>query len=332
MATQFMKIAEGNGTPLSVYRFAFRLRAVERIEFGVQVGAQIRGALFHALRSQACAATREEHDQRHAELCPVCWLMAREAPDAARGKDVPRPFTIQPPSFPINGTLQIPAGTTFTTGITLFGPALKLFPYLVQAFPYAGEQGIGYRRGRFSLEAIEAVHPLTGQCQYLLEPGSTTVQGLPPWGINQQAISNHAEQLGCDSLRLRYLTPTRLIDNGRLVKTPVFRVLVARLLERFDLLNREYGIWESVSPYRALVDQARQVQIVRTDIKWVEVFSGSRRLNRATPISGFVGEVEYQGALAPFREWLLWGQCIQVGKDTVKGNGLYEVDRHSVSQ
>src|SRR5579859_4637942 len=223
---------------MRVYRLAFTLRAVDWVEFGVQAGSQIRGALYDALRWQACSAPDGRHDPGQADLCPVCWLMAREDPQAGRGKDVPRAFTVLPPP---HVPLRIPPGELFEIGLTLFGTAVRLVPYLVQAFPYAGERGIGYGRGRFALESIEAVQPLTGIRQYLMQPRTGVVRRMPDLAVTSETIGVCAEQISTERLTIRFLTPMRLIDGGQLVKTPLFRALVARLLERFDLLTTEYG-------------------------------------------------------------------------------------------
>jgi hypothetical protein len=97
------------------------------------------------------------------------------------------------------------------------------------------------------------------------------------------------------------------------------------LLERFDILNFEYGNSAEVSPFAALTALADSVRLAEDRTQWIELRSGSRRTGRMTPISGFCGEATYEGDLSPFLSWLLWGQCIQIGKDTTKGNGMYEV-------
>jgi hypothetical protein len=38
-----------------------------------------------------------------------------------------------------------------------------------------------------------------------------------------------------------------------------------------------------------------------------------------------VGEAVYEGDLRPLLPVLLWGTVAQAGKDTVKGNGVYEI-------
>jgi hypothetical protein len=310
-----------NDVTLTVYHLRFVVEAQNRIEFGPQGGAQLRGGLYDALRRQSCAASDGRHDPVQAEYCPVCWLMAREDYTAARGKDVPRAFTVQPP---IDIARSYRTGEKFSFGLTLFGKAISLFPYIVLAVPPMGEQGVGYGHGRFTLHSVEAVQPLSGERQVLMSPGETIVR-QPTLFIRAEHINTRAAQLSPKQLSLRFLTPTRLTADRHLVKTPVFSIVIARLLERLDILNQEYGTSGASTPWKILRTLASQVSLGQDRTQWLEVHSGSRRTGTYTPISGFVGEATYVGNLAPFREWLLWGQSIQIGKDTVKGNGLFEV-------
>jgi hypothetical protein len=59
---------------------------------------------------------------------------------------------------------------------------------------------------------------------------------------------------------------------------------------------------------------------------WVHLESYSTRQRRATPIGGLVGAAVYEGDLAPFRPWLVWGQFTHVGKNAVKGDGWMRVE------
>ncbi|MGH2391800.1 MAG: CRISPR system precrRNA processing endoribonuclease RAMP protein Cas6 [Chloroflexota bacterium] len=42
-------------------------------------------------------------------------------------------------------------------------------------------------------------------------------------------------------------------------------------------------------------------------------------------MGGLVGKITFTGDLAPFLPWLVWGEIRHVGKDTAKGNGLYQI-------
>jgi hypothetical protein len=124
-------------------------------------------------------------------------------------------------------------------------------------------------------------------------------------------------------LAIRFLTPARLVDGGRLVRRPDFRILMQRLLERLSALAREFCDTPLALDFGGLIHQAAAVQLVADDTRWVELESYSTRLGRATPLGGFIGQATFAGDLAPFLPWLLWGQFTHVGKDAVKGNGWY---------
>ena len=141
------------------------------------------------------------------------------------------------------------------------------------------------------------------------------------------------EQLGNLSglaLEIRFLTPARLIVNEALCKTPSFDVLFARLLKRLDELEQQFGdgaprAWEQV---QALHELARRVELVEDATRWVEVWSGSTRRGKPSPLSGFVGRARYAAPPDVWQQllpWLLWGELAQVGKDTVKGNGVMKI-------
>jgi hypothetical protein len=111
---------------------------------------------------------------------------------------------------------------------------------------------------------------------------------------------------------------------------PSFDALIARLLERCQAVEAHYAsapteqlVWRE--RYLDLTEKAREVRPIATQTRWVTALSGSRRTGSRNAISGFVGEATFVGDLAPFRKWLLWGHSLHVGKNTVKGNGWYEI-------
>ncbi|MFQ3536822.1 MAG: CRISPR system precrRNA processing endoribonuclease RAMP protein Cas6 [Aggregatilineales bacterium] len=309
---------------LTIYPLRFTLVAIDEVVLGEQAGAQIRGSLYNALREHMGSVPVSERAAPSLEVDPVCWLMAREDEAAARGKDVPRAFAIQPP---LEAPYRYPPGASFTVGLTLFGArTLALLPFIVLAFPQMGKQGLGYGRGRFRLHHISLLGA-DGSQRVLMPPGGEQVQ-MPQQGITQQDIAERAALLSNTRLTLYFQTPMRLIHQGKLLKVPFFHVLMARLLERYDLIGMEYGDHFTPLPpeQRAeLLARAEHVQLAENRTRWQDVFSQSRRTGGRSPIGGLIGEATYSGDLAPFREWLLWGSYLQVGKNTAKGDGWYAV-------
>jgi hypothetical protein len=308
---------------LTIYPLRFTLVAIDEVAFGDQAGAQVRGALYEALREHANALPMTERGVPSLATDPIHWLIAREDRTAERGKDVPRAFAVQPPL----DARRFAPDSHFTIGITLFGTrTLALLPFIVSAFPHMGRTGIGFRRGRFRLHHISLLGA-DGSQTLLLAPNSDQLR-MPPHGISHEQIAQRAALLSDSRLTLRFHTPIRLIHNHKLLKVPLFHVLIARLIERYDLIGSEYGDdFTPLPPERRaeLLARAERVQLAHNRTRWLDIASHSRRTGSTSPIGGLIGEATYSGDLAPFREWLLWGTYLQVGKNTAKGDGWYSL-------
>jgi hypothetical protein len=198
-----------------------------------------------------------------------------------------------------------------------------------------GRIGVGGGRGKFALKQVWAADPLTGERQCLLAEGESLVH-TPTLAITheriQQAAARLAGQLPASGrLQFNFITPMRLIFDKHILKAPDFAIFFARLLERVDDLEKQFGDREWRRPLeeiRALQGLAAQVRLIDSQTRWVDVWSGSSRTRNRTPLGGFVGAATYSAPAEVWRTllpWLVWGQLAQVGKDVVKGNGIYEI-------
>lgn len=320
---------------LVVHHLRFSLRARTLIHLGPQAGAQLRGALWAALQTFACHDPAARSDPAHAAHCPMCHLMALETGQSARGANPPRPFAIQPPlaEHALSDCYFYP-DDPLAFGVNLFGDTVNLFPYLCQAVHRMGEIGVGYGRGRFDLERVQAVDPLTGRAKDLLDGGSVVAgPGLP---ITRESTRWAAGHLSPAALGLVFITPTQIKHRGQMLTRPSFEAVIARLLERCQALETHYTDDPTPQPawrerYLSLTAAAANVQLVDDQTEWVRVQSGSRRTQSRNSLGGFVGLARYEGDLTPFAEWLVWGQSLHVGKNAVKGNGWYAIHTELVT-
>jgi hypothetical protein len=228
-------------------------------------------------------------------------------------------------------------GDRFAFGLTLFGDGFQYLPYFVLAVTEMGlTEGVGPGRreglGRFHVAGITAVDPLRGDAQVLLRPDDTLVQ-IPTVHVDETAVVHinqlHQQHLPANGqLAIHFLTPTRLEGKGQLFKMPDFSVFFHRLLYRIDELNRQFAGGERRDPAQVthLNTLAEKVRLVEVDVRWRELWSHSGRKGRKTPLSGFTGTAVYHAddwtELLP---WLIWGQAVQAGKSTAKGNGVFEL-------
>lgn len=331
---------------------AHRLRFVAEVRTPVELnehqGSAIRGALFHALWNRFCA-NQEAGECSRCPLvatCPVAFLVSTMDPANDRGRDIPRPFTIQPP-LPGSGhpvwrgerlAFRYEPGESLEFGLTLYARALQLFPYVVLAATELEREGLGrrtrqedgrWRRGTLTIREIWAENPLTGEQKPVLRSETRLVQ-VPDIPITHAQVAAVPVPPPGTVVVLRFLTPTRLIERGSLVKPDrfAFRPFFQRLMERLEALTRHYSDTPLVfDDPKGLIAAAERVWVVKNQLRWEEVWSYSTRRRDESPISGLLGSVSLRAEdWTPFWPWLVWGQFTHVGKDAVKGNGWYEVE------
>jgi len=321
----------------TAHRLMVRAIANEPVLLNEHKGSAIRGALYHGLRNRFCAIKAQEiacADCMLWQACPVCTLVSTLGAENRLGRDAARPYTIQPP---LDGQTLYRAGDNLTFGLTLYADAIKLFPYVIMALKELEEAGLGrradlngWRRGTLRVEAIWAENPLSGERQPVLHEGESVVRVADIPVTHAQVLARAEALPQSGALRLSLLTPTRLTHRGRLVKPGevTLAVLLGRVLDRLESLVQHFGAEPLALDYAALIGQAARACTVGDATRWVELESYSTRQRRATPIGGLMGEV----ALAcddwrPFWPWLLWGQFTHVGKNAVKGDGWYRIEK-----
>jgi hypothetical protein len=295
---------------------------------GYQAGERLRDALAQVMLRAVCPETSraQKPSAEHAATCPACWLLAAELDPG----EVRRAYALVPPIPPLD---VIERDQRFSFTLTLFGQGFQYLPYFVLAVPEMGRVGVGPGRGTFELEDIWNINPLAGAAEAVLQKGENVVR-VPKICVDWQTVEAAYKRLEANlprgkNLRLRFFTPTRLIDEEALVKTPDFSVFFYRLLLRIDQVGQQYGgsarrFLEDVEHLHSLADQVR---LVENETDWVELWGPSNRTGRRTPMGGFVGWADYRvrewGDILP---WLVFGQGIQAGKLAVKGNGIYQIE------
>lgn len=324
--------------PLTAQHIRFVCETTTPLDLGgAHAGMWLRGALGNVMSRAHCDGDRLLPD--HAASCPICWLLAGENSAEKSGNDR-RCYTLVPTH---DQREVLGAGQRFEFGLSLFGLGQRSLPYFLLAVPEIGVEGVGRGRGKFSLCSAIATNPITGDRQIVLAEGDPTMR-MPTLTLTHadvlgeanclidDVVSERANEDQALRLRLHFRTPTRLVHDGRLVKVPDFGIFFRRLLRQMDDLAGQFCIdnWRrSFDNMTRLHQTADSVRMVDARVRWLDLNSHSSRKSASSPIGGFVGSAEYLAPASTWRvlmPWILWGTVTQVGRNTVKGDGLYRLE------
>ena len=207
--------------------------------------------------------------------------------------------------------------------LTLYGAGWRLYPWMLQGLREALRGGLG--KGRLQWE-IEEVWRLRADGEELLDSGSESL----PARLSPELLGLSLEPfLAPQQLEVRLCSPTRLIDQGRLVRRAAvgLELLVARILDRFGGLygddSSEILRPEIRGPIEA---QAARVPLLVDETTWVEAPDYSARSRSKLSLGGKVGRLVYGEAAAPFYGILRAGEILHVGKNPASGRGRIKVD------
>lgn len=328
-------------TNLTIHQLRFTVEVTRTIKLGQFKGSALRGAWVGHLRDAYCQQ-RGQADALHESVCPVCYLLSRDS--YAKGH-VRRPYTLQ-----VSPSEQetFEPGERFSFGMSLFGPTMRFLPYVVLGWNQVGQgDGLGERihatagrqpsqRGQFRLCQVEAVHPLRGECQVVVSADGGMTANRPTLCIDYADVMTEVKRLtdllarNEGRLCVNFCTPTRLISDKKLVKDDILPHLIRRLYERVEALREQYA--DEARQPREIKQQLLEYVVATRETHnytvWQELRGYSSRVKRGQPLSGLMGQVVYQARpeiWACLLEYLVWGTVVQVGKNTVKGGGMFSL-------
>jgi CRISPR/Cas system endoribonuclease Cas6 (RAMP superfamily) len=126
-------------------------------------------------------------------------------------------------------------------------------------------------------------------------------------------------------ITLRFLTPTLWKADGLQARRPIFGVIAKRLRDRINALSYFYCGEGLDIDFKDFGEQEEKITTVADSTRWVESSRYSRRREVTHDLSGFVGEVTFEGELEMVLPYLKLGEYLHVGKNAVFGNGWYEI-------
>src|SRR5260370_912483 len=131
------------------------------------------------------------------------------------------------------------------------------------------------------------------------------------------------------TLKVRFFTPTLLKVENSVRRSPDFHHLLKRLRDRVNALSTFFGSGPLDVDFAALGRRAEQVRTVTSTVQWIEQFRTSSKTHQRHELSGFTGEMAYQGDMEEFLPWLALGELVHVGKHTAWGGGWIRLEHVS---
>jgi len=326
-------------SPLSqVLRFGvyeFTLRAETDAWLPRFKGSTLRGAFGTALKRAVCIRR-----DLNCEIClvrPSCVYthvfetLPPEGVAAFRGqKYAPHPYVLEPP---LEEKQKYEPGERLTFGLTLMGRAIDYLPYVIFSIDQAGRKGLGQRRGRFALESV-FWRAADGENQ-LIYDGAKKRMASGSFSLGAEECITHRRSrldtfdLKPSNLKLVFLTPMRLRVQRDLQDCISFELLMRGLLRRLWQLSLVHGEGELSLDHRALIERAKSVRVVKSELRWLDWERYSHRQQMKMKLGGLIGEVEYGFAdaadVAEFLPLLILGEFVHIGTSTTFGLGKYEI-------
>lgn len=310
---------------LSLALFRFVVEAQEPLYLPAWKGSALRGGLGHRLKRAVCV----QPQTTSCDPCPLVhncaysYLFETRPPPGSEvlrtHRSVPVPFVLRPP---LDARTVVPAGERIAFGLVLIGRAVHYLSHFLVLFRDLGMVGLGRKRGKYALREVWAVHPLRGEERLVYDGERLKGTGIE---VTAEEVDAWAEGETGERLTVRFLTPTRLKHAGVLVRERVeFHVLVRALLRRLSSLAYFHSGRRWETDYSRWIAQAERVRVVASDLRWEEWGRFSGRQRRWMEMGGLVGQITWEGDLAPFRGLLALGMLTHVGKGTVFGNGQYD--------
>lgn len=316
-------------------KFTLTIEAIEEIHLPYYKGSTFRGGFGNMFRRIVCALKRQD--------CIGCLLKSRciyayvFETSPAEGSDimnmhkyekVPHPFVIEPPEvssrFKIQGSELIPPGGRIDFNLILMGKATDYLPYFVFTFVELGKNGIGRGRGRYQLLEVNRWDNEKLEEIPVYHDSDKTIKQTDPNIIEIPEDFKPSVKIDCISLKL--ITPLRIKYNRDLVVKLEFHILIRNLLRRIGLLyyfhcGNQKPRWD----HKAIISHAEDVTIKSSNLRWFDWERYSSRQDTRMKLGGLIGEITYEGDIAPFVPILRAGAILHSGKNTSFGLGRFEI-------
>ncbi|MBL8189025.1 MAG: CRISPR system precrRNA processing endoribonuclease RAMP protein Cas6 [Acidobacteria bacterium] len=292
------------------------------------------------------------YQQRTVESVPATTEPASIAEPIAAAPNAPRRQSKWEQHHPLA------AGEEIHFGLTLIGPAIEHLPFIVLAIHEMTQRGIGApqsadrahqptvgkglsehvssptvrkglpKRPQFALAEVAELdlhhqyRTLYTESDQRLESSAAATPTLGQW-----VAARLAELPASESVRVRFVTPTRIKVDDDLQPRADFQLLARNLLRRVSMLTAIYGGQKLELDYARILAVAADIRTAESALRWWDWRRYSARQQTPMKMGGFVGHAEFTGPLlAELLPLLAAGEILRIGKGTSFGLGKFQIE------
>jgi CRISPR-associated endoribonuclease Cas6 len=329
--------------PVTLGVFQFTINPLEPLILPPYKGATLRGGFGYVFKRVVCAIKNKEcADCLLKEKCIYSYVFETPPPSDTKimrkYKSAPHPFVIEPPADKRRGYKP---GDEIQFGLTLIGRAIDYLPYFIYTFDELGKIGIGKGKAKYELKEVRCDGKQIYDAETkTLKPFKTSSLdvGIPTFPHSGGFAEAKEKGPACrpsgrgkggffnKRLTLNFLTPTRILYDGRLTLDLEFHILIRNLLRRLSLLyyfhcNGDSSEWD----FKGIIEQSKEIKVKEKNLKWYDWERYSGRQETRIKMGGFFGEITFEGDINPFMPLIKAGEVLHVGKGTGFGLGKYRI-------
>jgi len=311
-----------NSFKLSILNFT--LKCEDEINLPIYKGSTLRGSFGKILWKIIC--TKKDIDCNNCINKYICiYSQIFKTPNPLNSKIfskikyIPHPFIIEPPLEIDKLYLK---GNEIEFKLILFGNIINFYHYFIIAFEELGKNGIGKSKGHFKLKhVIDEMNNsiLIDENKNSFLPDSPNL--LPLSNLYDEFLS----QINLNEIKLNFITPTRIVYNGKLIDDLPFHIFIKNLIRRIWLILYFHHKIDFTLNYKELIDSSLNVDIKNKNLYWYDWERYSSTQNTKIKLGGFKGVITYTGDLKKFLPLIFIGSYIHIGKQTSFGLGKYEI-------
>jgi len=304
----------------SFARYRFIIEPTQVLILPYYKGSTFRGGLGSVFRRLVCVNTGED--------CQDCILVSRcvysycfETPScgdaAARSSHWPHPYVLEPP---IEKKKVFDVGEELSFSLVLIGRGLEFLPYFIFVFQELGRSGLGKNRSKYRLAKV-----VTGEDVTVYSDHDNRINDIHPvMHINDLVRDEEVRSPGVMRVKIRFVTPTRLVSGNRLTDKVDFRLFMLSLLRRISSLSACHC--GQPFDFRLLLPGMESVQTRQVELAWHDWERYSTRQKASIKLGGVIGRVTFEGELGPYIPFIRLGEYIHLGKQTSFGLGQYRIE------